>query len=176
MRHSVLSFVAAGVLLVAGAHAVDADDSAATAATAATAAAPAFASAPHAKASEAASAKRTVKIFVTVRDDAGKVLKVSVRIEADDGADIGVGADGGKLSLPAGGNSTIKVLYPGGNCDVTLTPKLLAAGRVAIGVKRGAAGPKCALEDSAQAGKPASAPAAHVDSSSDLSSVVGSLF
>ncbi|MEO5687189.1 MAG: hypothetical protein ABIR54_07495 [Burkholderiaceae bacterium] len=169
MRHSVLSFVAAGVLLVAGAHAVDADDSAATAA-------PAFASAPHAKASEAASAKRTVKIFVTVRDDAGKVLKVSVRIEADDGADIGVGADGGKLSLPAGGNSTIKVLYPGGNCDVTLTPKLLTAGRVAIGVKRGAAGPKCALEDSAQAGKPASAPAAHVDSSSDLSSVVGSLF
>ena len=172
MSQSMLSFLAGGVLLVAAAHAVDVDETAA--------AAPAAASAPHAKASEAApaSANRTVKIFVTVRDDAGKVLKVSVRIEADDTPDIGVGADGGKLSLPATRDSAIQVLVPGGNCGVTLTPKVVAAGRVAIGVNRGAAGPKCALEDSALVGKPtaASAPAGHVKGSFDPSSVVGSLF
>ena len=170
MSQSVLSFLAAGVLLVAGARAVDVDESAA--ATAAAAAA----SAPPAKASEPASGNRTVKFFVTVRDDAGQVLKVSVRIEADDAADIGVGIDGGKLSLPAAHASTIQVLYPGGNCGVTLTPQRVAAGRVAIGVTRGALGTKCALEDAALAGKPASAPAGHVDGSFDPTSVVGSLF
>jgi hypothetical protein len=170
MSQSLLSFLAAGVLLVAGAHAVDVDDPA-TVAAAATAA-----SAPPAKASEPAPANRTVKIFVTVRDDAGKVLKVSVRIEADDAADIGVGADGGKLSLPAARDSVIQVLYPSGNCGVTLTPQRVAAGRVAIGVNRGALGTKCALEDSALAGKPASAPAGHVEGSFDPTSVVGSLF
>ena len=151
MSQSVISILAAGILLVAGAHAVDLDEPAATA--------PAAASAPHAKASEAAAANRTVKIFVTVRDDAGKVLgKVAVRIEADDSADIGVGPDGGKLSLPAGRDAAIKVLFPGGNCSVTLTPLAMAGGRVAIGVNRGAAGQKCTLEDAALAGKPASAP------------------
>jgi len=174
MSQSIVSFLAAGVLLVAGAHAVDVDDPAA-----ASVVAPAAASAPHAKAPEAsepAPANRTVKIFVTVRNDAGKVLKVSVRIEADDAADIGVGVDGGKLSLPAARDSAIQVLYPGGNCGVTLTPKLVAAGRVAIGVNRDAPGPKCALEDSALAGKPTSTPAGHAEGSSDPASVVGSLF
>jgi hypothetical protein len=170
MSQSALSFLAAGLLLVAGAHAVDVDDPAVAAARARAAA-----SAPRAKASEAASANRTVKIFVTVRDGSGKVLKVSVRIEADDAADIGVGADGGKLSLPAAGDSVIQVLFPGANCGVRLTPKVIAAGRVAIGVNRGAAGTRCALEDAALAGKPASAPAGHVEGVSDPASVVGSL-
>ena len=116
--------------------------------------------APRAKASDAGAANRIVKIFVTMRDDAGKVLgKVNVRIEADDSPDIGVGPDGGKLSLPANKDAAIKVLFPGGNCSVALTPKAIAGGRVAIGVDRAAGGARCALEDVAQAGKPASAPA-----------------
>jgi len=171
MSQSILSFLAAGALLAAGAHAVDLDTSAAPA--------PVAASAPHAKASEAAaaSAKHNVKIFVTVRDDTGKVLKVSVRIEADgDDGDIGVGADGGKLSLPANKDSTIQVLYPGGNCGVTLTPKVVAGGRAAIAVSRGASGQRCALEDAALAGKAASAPGGHGDRPSNGAGVVGSLF
>ena len=169
MSQSVLSVLAAGVLLAAGAHALDVDEPAA--------AAVASAPAPRAKASEAGAAKRTVKIFVTVRDDAGKVLgKVSVRIETDDSPDIGVGPDGGKLSLPANKDAAIKVLFPGGNCSVTLTPKLIAGGRVAIGVDRGATGSKCALEDAALAGKPASAPAGRPQHSSDATDFTGSLF
>ena len=153
MSQSVLSVLAAGVLLAAGAHALDVDEPAA--------AAVASAPAPRAKASEAGAAKRTVKIFVTVRDDAGKVLgKVSVRIETDDSPDIGVGPDGGKLSLPANKDAVIKVLFPGGNCSVALTPKAIAGGRVAIGVDRAAGATRCALEDVARAGRPASAPAA----------------
>jgi hypothetical protein len=104
-----------------------------------------------------------------MRDDAGKVLtKPSVRIEADDSPDIGVGADGAKLSLPASKDAVIKVLFPGGNCSVTLSPKAIAGGRVAIGVGRGAAGQRCAVEDAALAGKPAapSAPAGGSGSSS----------
>ena len=168
MSQSVLSVLAAGILLVAGAHAVDVDEPAATA--------PAAASAPHAKASEPA-ATRIVKIFVTVRDDAGKVLgKVAVRIEADDSPDIGVGPDGGKLSLPAGRDAAIKVLFPGGNCSVTLTPKTMAVGRVAIGVNRGASGQKCALEDAALAGKPASAPSDRPARSSSEIETSSSLF
>ena len=156
MSQSVLSVLAAGVLLVAGAHALDVDEPAAAAS----------APAPRAKASEAGAANRTVKIFVTVRDDAGKVLgKVNVRIETDDSPDIGVGPDGGKLSLPANKDAAIKVLFPGGNCSVALTPKAIAGGRVAIGVDRAANGQKCALEDVAQAGKPA-ARAGHATSSS----------
>ena len=152
MSQSVISILAAGILLVAGAHAVDLDEPAATA--------PAAASAPHAKASEAAAANRTVKIFVTMRDDAGHVLaKSSVRIESDDSPDIGVGADGAKLSLPANRDAVIQVLFPGGNCSVTLTPQAIAGVRVAIGVVRAALTQKCALEDAAQVGKPASAPA-----------------
>ncbi len=159
MSQSVLSFLAAGLLLAAGAHAVDID-------------APAVASAP-----AAGAANRTVKIFVTMRDDGGKVLaKASVRIEADDSADIGVGPDGGKLSLPAARDADIKVLFPGGNCSVTLTPKLIAGGRVAIGVDRGATGSKCALEDAALAGKPASTPTGRPQHSSDATGFVGSLF
>ena len=149
MSQSVLSVLAAGVLLVAGAHALDFDEPAAVASAAA----------PRAKASEAGAASRTVKIFVTMRDDAGKVLgKVNVRIETDDSPDIGVGPDGGKLSLPANKDAAIKVLFPGGNCSVALTPKAIAGGRVAIGVDRTPGGVKCALEDVAQAGKPASVP------------------
>ena len=124
MSQSVLSFLAAGLLLAAGAHAVDVDT--AVAAASAPAAGP---------------ANRTVKIFVTVRDDSGKVLaKTSVRIEGDDSTDIGVGPDGGKLSLPSMRDSALKVLYPGGNCSVTLTPKMVASGHVAIGVSRDASG------------------------------------
>ena len=103
-----------------------------------------------------------------MRDDGGKVLaKVSVRIEADDSPDIGVGPDGGKLSLPANQDAAIKVLFPGGNCSVALTPKAIAGGRVAIGVDRAAGGPKCALEDVAKAGKavPVPARAGHATSS-----------
>jgi hypothetical protein len=156
MSRSVLSVLAAGALLAAGAHAADADAPGAVASAAA----------PRAKASGAVAANRTVKIFVTVRDDAGKVLgKVNVRIEADDSPDIGVGPDGGKLSLPANKDAAIKVLFPGGNCSVALTPREIAGGRVAIGVDRVAGGQKCALEDVAQAGKPA-ARAGHATSSS----------
>ena len=148
MSQSVLSVLAAGVLLVAAAHALDVDEPDAPAV--------ASAAAPRAKASEAGAAKRTVKIFVTVRDDAGKVLgKVNVRIETDDSPDIGVGPDGGKLSLPANKDAAIKVLFPGGNCSVALTPKAIAGARVAIGVGRAAGATRCALEDVAQAGKPA---------------------
>ena len=111
-------------------------------------------------AAAAPAASRIVKIFVTMRDDAGKVLaKASVRIESDDSPDIGVGPDGAKLSLPADRDAVVKVLFPGGNCSVTLSPKAIAAGRVAIGVDRTASGQKCALEDAAQAGQPASAAA-----------------
>ena len=152
MSQSILSFACAGVLLAVAAHAAEtagADDAAPVPVPA------------HAKASEAAAANRTVKIFVTMRDDAGKVLaKSSVRIESDDSPDIGVGPDGAKLSLPAAKDSVIKVLFPGGNCSVTLAPKAIASGRVAIGVGRAAGATRCALEDMAQAGKPASAPAA----------------
>ena len=162
MSQSVLSVLAAGVLLAAGAHALDVDEPAA--------AAVASAPAPRAKASEAGAAKRTVKIFVTVRDDAGKVLgKVSVRIETDDSPDIGVGPDGGKLSLPANKDAAIKVLFPGGNCSVALTPKTIAGGRAAIGVARAAGATRCALEDIAQAGKPAAAPGRAASSSSNPS-------
>jgi hypothetical protein len=171
MSPSILSFLAAGALLAAGAHAVDLD--------VAPAPARAATSAAHARASEAAaaSARRNVKVFVTVRDDAGKVLKLSVRIEAD-GADdaIGVGADGGKLSLPADRDSTLQVLYPGGNCGVTLTPEIVAGGRAAIGVNRGASVPRCVLEDAALAGKAVSAPGGRGDRSPDGASVAGSLF
>ena len=160
MSRSVLSVLAAGVLLAAGAHALDVDEPATVASAAA----------PRAKASDAGAANRTVKIFVTVRDDAGKVLgKVNVRIETDDSPDIGVGPDGGKLSLPANKDAPVKVQFPGGHCSVALTPKAIAGGRVAIGVERVAGGQKCALEDVAQAGKPASVPAAkagHAASSS----------
>ena len=150
MSQSILSFACAGVLLAAAAHAVETADGAASAPGPA-----------HPKASDAVAANRTVKIFVTMRDDAGKVLaKSSVRIESDDSPDIGVGADGAKLSLPAAKDSAIKVLFPGGNCSVTLAPKAIAGGRVAIGVGRAAGATRCALEDVAQAGKPASAPAA----------------
>ncbi len=142
MSQTTLSFLAAGLLLAAAAHAVDLD-----------ADAPASAAAP-------APAHRTVKFFVTMRDESGKVLpKASVRIEADDSPDIGVGPEGGKLSLPAKRDSTLKVLYPGGNCSLTLTPKMVASGHVAIGVARDATGRRCALEDAAQAGKAASVPA-----------------
>jgi hypothetical protein len=138
MSRSTLSFLAASLLLAAIAQAVDLG-----------------ASAP---ASAAAPANRTVKIFVTMRDESGKVLpKASVRIEGDDSADIGVGPEGAKLSLPAARDSTLQVLFPGGNCGITLTPKLVAGGRVAIGVARDGAGHRCALEDAAQAGKAASA-------------------
>ena len=151
MSQSLLSFACAGLMLVAAAHAVDTSDADASAPLPA---------APRAKASEAAAANRTVKIFVTMRDDAGRVLaKSSVRIESDDSPDIGVGADGAKLSLPANRNAVIEVLFPGGNCSVTLTPKAIAGAHVAIGVDRAALTQKCALEDAAQVGKPASAPA-----------------
>ena len=164
MSQSVLSVLSAGILLVAGAHAVDVDE-------------PGAAAAPHAKASEPGATNRTVKIFVTVRDDAGKVLtKVNVRIEGDDGADIGVGPDGGKLSLPASRDAPIKVLFPGGNCGVTLTPKMINGGRVAIGVHRGASAQKCTLEDPAQAGQPASAPAGRPARSSSGIETSSSLF
>jgi hypothetical protein len=149
MSRSVVSVFTAGVLLAAGAQAADIDAPAAAAST------------PHAKASDAGAANRSVvKIFVTMRDDGGKVLgKVNVRIEADDSPDIGVGPEGGKLSLPANKDASIKVLFPGGNCSVALTLKAIAGGRAAIGVDRAAGGTKCTLEDVAQAGKPASAPA-----------------
>ena len=147
MSQSILSFACAGLLLVAAAHAVDIPDAG-------------DAAPPSAGASGAAAANRTVKIFVTMRDDTGKVLaRSSVRIESDDSPDIGVGADGAKLSLPANRNAVIQVLFPGGNCSVTLTPKAIAGGRVAIGVERAALTQRCALEDAAQVGQPASAPA-----------------
>jgi hypothetical protein len=168
MSHSIASVLCAGLLLALGARSVEFDESA-----------PAAASQP--RPAQAPVANRIVKIFVTMRDDAGKVLaKSSVRIEADDSPDIGVGADGAKLGLPAGRDAVIKVLFPGGNCSVTLNPKTIASGRVAIGVDHGTGLPRCAVEDAALVGKPAatspSTPSGRADRTSGDIGLSGGLF
>ena len=61
----------------------------------------------------AAPANRTVQLFVTRRDDTGKVqTRSSVRIESDDSPDSGVGPGGAKMSLPSKESEVVRVLFP----------------------------------------------------------------
>lgn len=157
MSHSIASILCAGMLLAVGARAVEPSASASASASAPPAAAPA----PHAKAAAASAANHTVKIFVTLRDEKGNPdAKANVRIEPENSQyDIGVDPGGVKVSVPGNHSAVVKVLFPGGHCDVTLTPTQIASRLVAIGVERGADEQKCLIEGVAQAGKPASAPA-----------------
>ena len=154
MSQSFLSVACAGLLLAAGAYAASE-----TIADAPADAAPASASGP--AAARAKPAVHAVHVFVTMRDAAGKTLKASaVRIEGDDAVDIGVGADGAKLSVPVDAPAAVRVLFPGGNCSVTLSPKAVVGGRVTIVVDRVDAVARCSVSDAAVDGIAAAAASA----------------
>ena len=174
MSQSFLSVACAGLLLAAGAFA--ASESAGPDAVAAVADVAASAGVPGAPApARAKAATHVVRVFVTVRDATGKeIAKPGVRIEGDDAVDIGVGTDGAKLSLPVNAAASLRVLLPGGNCSVSLSPASVASGSVTIVVARGDAGVTCGVGNSVAAGAAASSPAsaASVPSASHGGAVV----
>jgi hypothetical protein len=157
MSQSFLSVACAGLLLAAGALA--ATDAVGPAASEALAPVPvpvsASAAAAHGRTTHA------VHVLVTLRDASGKVVaKPAVRIEGEDAVDIGVGPDGAKLSLPVNASANVRVLFPGGNCGVALSPKAVAGGSVMIVVDKLPGGPRCAIGDATAVASAASAASA----------------